>query len=313
MEPNATPVAPAADGAVAPQVDNYGFPVGGDMSTDNMSDAELEAFVDKTLGVKGGSGTESKETEPKDPAAASVQPVTPPAEVLPPPPAPEPEPVEPVEVPDLDTSDLWLEVKDTNGDTVRLTLDEGVPDDFLFANDKQLYEVLDAFQEMKQLRKERESTIEKALADKATAEADQKTQQSTMDGWSNEIQDLVEAGLIEKSESKPADGKQFTPAEIAADPGLKLTSEVFNYMKTENAKRQAAGKNPLTSFTAAFTLYKKEADASGEAEALKQKNLLAKQRGSIVGGASAPSGSDKPFVYKRGSARNIHQVDTSDI
>lgn len=312
MEPNSSPAnpAPAAD---ASQVDSYGFPVAGDMSTDNMSDAELEAYVDKTLGVKSTppAPDDKPPTEVAPVTEAPVTPVTPPAPDDKP--APELSPETPAEVPTLDTADLWLEVKDTNGDTIRLTLDDGIPDDFLFANDKQLYEVLDAFQEMKQLRKEREGTIEKAIADKNASEADQKTQKSTLDGWANEIQDLIDAGLIAKSDKAPADGKAYTPAEVAADEGLKLTSNVFDYMKTENAKRQTQGKPALTSFTAAFTLYKKGADATAEVEAQKQKNEIAKQRGGMVGGTSAPAGSDKPYVYKRGSARNIHQVDTSDI
>lgn len=328
MDPNsaaATP--PATNDGVPPQTDNYGFPVAGEMSTDDMSDAELEAFVDKTLGAKGASNdgrTGADPTGTNDDGSGSATPPVPPKtpEAVPPPvptpeakpqPAPELAPEPPTEIPTLDTSDLWLEVKDTNGDTVRLFLDDGVPDDFLFTNDKQLYEVLDAFQEMKQLRREREADIEKAVTERNASETEQKTQQQTMDGWANEIQDLVDAGLIDKSDKGPADGKNYTQAEIAADPGLKTTAAVFDYMKAENAKRQTSGKPPLTSFTAAFTLYKKDSDSSAEVEALKQKNLIAKQRGAIVGGTSAPTSSDKPYVYKRGSARNIHQVDTSDI
>lgn len=321
MEPNSLPAnpAPVAD---APQVDNYGFPLAGDLSTEGMSDAELDAFVDKTLGVKG----TTNDVQPASPSAVppNAQPETPTppansAEATPTSqapedkPAPELAPEEPAAIPELDTSDLWLEVKNTDGDPVRLTLEDGVPDDFLFANDKQLYEVLDAFQEMKQLKRQREGDIEKALADKATVEADQKTQQSTMDGWANEIQDLVDAGLIPKTDAAPTDGKMYTPAEVAANPGLKLTSEVFDYMKTENAKRATASKKPLTSFASAFTLYKNDAAIAATEAETKLKAEQVKQRGGMVGGTSAPASSDKGYVYKRGSARNIYQVDTTDI
>lgn len=321
--PTANPAAPAAESPENPaKVDSYGFPVAGDMSTDDMSDAELEAFVDQSLGIKSKGNTDAPKppTEPETPAAG-----TPPAPNdaaasstgTPAPQQPE-TPAKPAaelgdEPPALDTSDLWLEVTDTEGEKIKLNLEDGIPDDFRFTTDKQLFEVLDAFQEMKQLKADREAVIEKAIADRSAAESDQKTQQSTMTGWANEIDDLIDAGLISKAKAQPADGKAYTAAEIAADPGLKLTSEVFDYMTKENTKRKDAGRAPLTSFAAAFTLYKKENDKSAEATALKQKNDLAKQRGGMVGGTSAPAASDKGYVYKRGSARNIHQVYTGDI
>lgn len=320
MEPNSSPALPAATDA--PQTDSYGFPLAGDLSTDDMSDADLEAFVDKTLGVTHKESSDATAAKPVTPVSPETEtavagspsptpapavPATTPTEEV------KPTPELNAEVPALDTSDLWLEVVTAGGEKARLNLDEGIPDDFLFASDKQLFEVLDAFNEMKQIRHDREATIEKALADKATTEADLQTQQSTMNSWATEIQDLVDAGLIDKTEKQPADGKIYSPQEIGADPGLKLTNDVFAYMKDENSKRQTAGKAPLTSFTAAFTLYKKQSDAASEVALQKQKNEHAKQRGALVGGTAAPAGSDKGYTYKRGSARNIWQVDTSDI
>ncbi len=206
-----------------------------------------------------------------------------------------------------------MEVTNSDGEKVKLSLDDGIPDGFLFVDDKQLFEVLDSFQEMKQLKADRETKIEATLATKAEADANQATQAATMNGWANEIQDLTDAGLIDAAKANPATGTAYTEAEIAADPGLKLTNDVFKFMSEENTKRVTAGKAPLTSFTAAFTLFKKDATAAEkEAEAKKQADLV-KQRGAIVGGSSAPTGGGKTPVYKRGSAKNIWQVNTDDI
>lgn len=332
MEPNAAPAASPAvadAGTETPTVDSYGFPIAGDLSTDDMSDAELEAFVDQSLGIKPKGATNESNTTP--PAAtpanpANVAPVTTPtpdvpAATTPPAVTPQPEakptpelaPEAPVEIPTLDTSDLWIDILNADGEKVRLSLDEGVPEDIQFTSDKQLYEVMDAFNEMRQLKANREAKITEATTAKEKQETAQQSEQATIVSWGNEIQDLIDAGLIPKSEKQPADGKTYTQAEIDAEPGLKLTNDVFDYMKAQNAKRTADGKGLITSFAAAFTLFKNDADRLAQVEADKQANDLKKKRGAIVGGGSSPSGSDKGYTYKRGSARNVWQVDTSDI
>ncbi len=308
------------DGGDAATVDAYGFPTSGELSTDGMSDAELEAFVDQSLGVKskGNSDVPTEDAKPRTSAENQTPPDVQPESPSNHPGSPKPEDAvrgdsdkegdvaaDTGQSETLDTSDLWYKVTDANGQEVTLKLDDGIPDDFLFASDKQLFEVLDSFQEMKALKAERESKIEKVVAEKAAAEADQKTQQSTMAGWANEIDDLIEAGLIDKTDAQPADGKAYSAAEIAANPGLQTTSQVFDYMKTENTKRAAAGRAPLTSFAAAFSLYKKATDTSAEVEALPSPRMCST--------IASPAANDKGYVYKRGSARNVWQVDTSDI
>lgn len=330
MEPNTT-AAPAADGntstPAAPATDDYGFPTTSEMDTEGMSDAELEAFVDKTLGVSPKGGTTNAPTAPvlptpPAPNADDKTPVPPtpnPNPAPPEPPKPEaevpevPKPEAPAEAPELDTSDLWVKVKNADGELVQISLEEGVPDDFQFFSDEQLWFALDSFNEMRQIKAEREAEITKSLEAKAAAESDQKTMQTTTAGWANEIQELIDAGFIEKAAKPPADGKLYTPEEVAADPGLKKTQDVFEYMKAENTERAKNGKPALTSFTAAFVQLKKQADDKEATDRQAQAANLTKQRGAMVGGTSAPVSTDKGYVYKRGSARNIWQVKTDDI
>lgn len=329
--PSATPAAPAA--SPAPPTDDYGFPTADDRDGNTMSDTEMEAFVDKTLGIKPKGATpsepviptptppapdESNTTPTPNPTPTAPvgddQAATPPRETPAAPPVPPPTEATPEETPAaLDTSDLWIEVPNSDGKQVKLTLDGGIPEDFMFKDDKQLFEVLEAFNEMKQLRADREATIEDEQTKRAAAITENERQQSVMDGWTQEIQELVDAAYIPAAKAQPANGTAYTQAEIAADPGLKLTSEVFTFMKDENAKRLAAGKSPLQSFGTAFSLYQKQSTAAADEAKAKADAALAKKRGAIVGGSSAPAGGGKGYVYKRGSAKNIWQVPVDDI
>lgn len=332
MPPNTAPTAPsttpdAAAASDAPAVDNFGFPTAADMDTSTMSDAELDAFVDKTLGISNKGGTNAP-TTPTNPEPAPADPqavVSAPAAV----PSPEPAPPSPVVTPEpeapapaaapepaaqLDTSDLWISVKNADGNDVTLKLDDGIPEDFMFKDDKQLFEVLDSFQEMKQLRADRQAAIDKQLADQEAASASERSTQTILEGWNNEMAQLEEAGFLSKPKDAPADGKMYTAAETAADPALQERDAIWTFMKATNEQRAKENKPPIMSFTTAYTLYNKDKTSSADAAALKQENDLAKKKGGVVGGTSAPAGGGtKGYVYKRGSARNIWQVDTSDI
>lgn len=320
----------APDTNNAPVVDTYGFDTPDALETELSLDAE-QAYVDKVLGIAGKeakdeSAEESDGKTGDKPAETGVEenpttgdkpdtkPVAPPA-----PKAPE-APAEPEEAPTLDVSDLWVDVQDREGKTVRITLEEGIPDDFTFKSDKSLYEVMDAIREMRDLKLSRENDIKDWEAKQSEKAAADKAQEDTVAGWNEEIEDLFEAGILDKPKAPPANGASYTPEEIAADPALTTMNGVFDFMKAENAKRLTSGKAPIKSYGLALTMFQKttnsEAEAAAKLEAdAKQKaeDELTKKRGAVVGGTSSPSKDAKGYVYKRGSAKNIYQVDTSDI
>lgn len=317
-----TDSSPAQDDSSTP--DNYGFDTPDALETELSPEAE-QAYVDKVLGVKETASEEDKPAEkPVDKEDKSTElPVTekPVATPVAAPPAPEEKPVEkPEEAPVLDTSDLWVDVENRDGKVVRITLEDGVPDDFTFKNDKSLYEVMDAINEMRSLKASREADIDKFNTDKSEREAATKSNQDVLDGWNTEMSDLMDAGVMEKPKAPPANGKKYTPEEIAGDPALQEMNSVFDFMKTENAKRTADGKAPVRSYGTALTLMRNSAKSIADAEAAKKAedeqkaaDELAKKRGALVGGTSSASVDSKGYVYKRGSAKNIYQVDVSDI
>lgn len=326
MNNDGSGAATAPQDAAAPTTDSYGFPLADDRSTEGMSDEQLGSFVDKVLGIKSAPKAAAaplvappapaEPAKPTEPAAPAPAPAAPAAEAKPTPVAPPApaEPEKPVDVPALDTSDLWIQVTNPEGQLVRLTLDEGIPDDFRFTTDKQLFEIVDAFNEMRAIRAEREAAITEAEGKRTEQQTAQATEKSTMDSWANEIQDLIDAGVLEAAKAQPADGKNYTAEEIAADPALKVVDDVFTFMAAENAKRQAAGQRPLASFASAYNMWNKQNAAATAAADQANAAQLAKQRGSVVGGTSAPAAdAGKGYVYKRGSAKNIWQVPTDDL
>lgn len=309
--------------------DNYGFDTPDALET-QLSQEEETAYVDKVLNVKE-SKAEDKDESTKEPnGEASEKPAEKGTEksgegdnkpAIPPAPTPEEKPVEkPQEAPTLDTSDLWVDVQDREGKTVRITLEDGIPDDFTFKNDKGLYEVMDAIKEMRDIKASREAEIEKFNADKMEHEAASKSNQDILDGWNTEIQDLMDSGVMTAPKAPPANGTEYTAEEIEGDPALQQMNAVFDFMKTENVKRTADGKTPLRSYGTAFSLLQNSEKVKADAEATKQaeeeakaKAELTKKRGAMVGGTSSQSGDSKGYTYRRGSAKNIYQVDTSDI
>ncbi len=317
MDENGSPTTtPAPDAAATPtyeSTNDLGF---------EMTPEQEQDFVNKTLGFTDPSVEAPKDDnkadapkpdgggeDPKAPEVPATEPEAPKA-----PEQPAPAPVKPPEVPEreakptepasVDTSDLWIEVENADGEAIKITLDGGLPDDFQFKTDKQLYEVMDSMREMKELQAEREAELEANL-EKQTA---QQSQESQLASWENETQTLIDAGLIPEPKLKaPADGKQFTPEEVENDPSLKLQNDVYTFMKTENDKRLAEGKQPLLSFGTMLNIYQQQQKASEEAKAKEEEVKLTKERGALIGGDSAASGGEKS-TYVAGSHSNIWNV-----
>lgn len=303
-----------------------------------MTDAELEAFVDKTLGVKPkevakddtkdgaesdkndkpavktgsgndtdqqGDGGDGKDADKKPEADKLVE-----AEG-------QQDEAAPVEIPAVDLSDLFVEIEayivDDKGEnpqeqTIRLNVGESIPENARFKNDKQLYELLEAQTEMKQMRDKRNAEYESKQSEQEQLTNAEASQKATLESWDAEIAELIEDGAIPAPKFKPGDDG------FMADPSTILVDNVFKFMKIENDKRKTDGKRPIASFESAFNKYNKQEDVKAKAEADAKEAELVKARGSKIGGGSPSSGSGATAkIYKAGSAKSIYDIDTSDL
>lgn len=207
----------------------------------------------------------------------------------------------------VQTDDLWVEVEDSEGKSVKLTYDPTnpasfLPDNFTFKDDKQLFEILDAKAEMANLYKERSDKFETDQETKTTQEQAAAQEKETLASWDAEIKDLIDAGMLEAPKSKPEDKTWLQ------DPAVQKIDEVFKYMKAENDKRLTDGKAPIKSFGTAFNLYSHDAQVKADAEKEKKEAEITKKRGAMVGGSSAASAGGEAPIYRRGSASNIWDV-----
>lgn len=214
----------------------------------------------------------------------------------------------------IQTDDLWVEVEkivvDKDGkesaEKVKLVYDPTnpaafLPDDFKFKDDKHLFEILGAKVEMANLYKERQAEFDTKTQEAEAKSSKEQADQAIQAGWDSEIESLIEAGVLEAPKAKPSD-KNFLE-----DPAVQKIDEVFKYIGAQNEARSKDGKPPLRSFGTAMNLMNRELEAQAEKDKKKQDNKVAKQRGSLVGGTSAGSSSDGPS-YTRGSASNIWSV-----
>lgn len=205
---------------------------------------------------------------------------------------------------EVDTSDLWVEFTDDNDKTYKIGVNDPIPADIAFASDAQLAELMEARQEMKSELANRNAEHDKGQAESAAKEA-QAAQESA---WDAEIQDLMSAGLLEPPTAKPTDKNYLE------DPAIQKVSEVFQFMAKQNADRAREGKQPITSFGTAFTLYSNDKAKLETAIKEKEEADATKKRGALIGGSSSTSGgSGGENLYKQGSAASIHDLDFSDL
>jgi hypothetical protein len=295
-----------------------------DLSTD-MTEEELQSFVNNHLGEPA-SAPEAPPVAPPAtelPAPEPPAPEAPPAPVTPPPkptpPAPEPEPL-----PDsIDTSDLWIETQmpdtvDANGNTipgktVRLGVDDDLPDDFKFKSDKHLFEVQQAISEMRQEKANREAKLESDHSERASEEA---TKQATLENNKKldaEISALIDIGVLDKPKVATTDPK------FLEDPAIQKIDAVLKFMTADNAKRTEEGRPLLNSFGVALTAYSKQSPEAQQTEAdraaaaqKKAEDDETKRRGALVGGGSATPTSSGKKVYEAGSAKSIYDIEIPD-
>ena len=292
-----------------------------------MSEAEELAFINEQLGTayattdtppandgEGNSSQDNKDEEAKTPeqkVEEKGEKVEPEAKVETPPVKEEPK----VELPtEAKSDDLWIEVdklvEDEEGNVttekVRLTYDPTdpdsfIPDDFRFKNDKQLAQILESKSEMAKLYKERSDEVAEKLKEVEEQQSAITSQEQQLAAWDQEISDLIDAGILTAPSVDPSDPK------FLEDPNTQKIDAVFKFMTEQNQARLAEGKNPITSFGTAFTMYNNDIALKEKAEAEKKDNEDAKKKAVLVGGSSS-SGTGVTVGYKPGSYSSIYDV-----
>lgn len=308
MELNSSPASDTPVDAPAPAE-----PTNPNDLTTEMSEAEEQAFVDKTLGIKPEANQDAADPTPAEPtpkpAKEEEEPQTPQEPETPepePPVVPEPEPEAPTEIAAPTTDDLWVEVQDSEGNAVKLSYDPEnpntfLPADFTFKDDQQLFEILDAKNEMANLYRERTAEYQTQVEESEAKENAAKSDAEQTASWDAEIQDLIDGGFMETPKAKQGD-KNFLE-----DPTVQKIDAVFKYMAEQNKTRLAEGKPVLRSFGTAYNLYNKTQEADAAVIQQKKDNDLAKARGSLVGGTSTTSTGEAP-LYTVGSAKSIWEA-----
>lgn len=191
------------------------------------------------------------------------------------------EPKKPTEIAKATATDepkFTLEVEDAEGNKHEISKIEDLPEDFQPKNNRQGLQILHDLQKLEN--------------DKATYEQDkqsesQKAEQAErvtkiQEGWQTEFKEL---GITAKADQ----------------------DKVFEYLRTENAKRQEQGRPMIASIEDA----KNGMDALASREAAKETEKAekdeARRKGGLIGGGSAASSGGAPPQY-RGGATNAVQA-----
>lgn len=293
------PVTPAPEAPVVTPPEEVANP--NELETE-LTEEQEQDFVKQILE----SGDYEEPVKTPEPPVATPPVAEPPKDeppVVDPPKDPTPEP--PVEIPEPQTDDLWIEVEkvvtddlgEETTELVKLVFDPNdpgsfIPDDFQAKNTKQLSEIMDAKTEMANLYAGRRADFDTAQETKTN----ETKQQEQLDTWDAEVADLVDAGAL----PDPKDDK---------DKFTEKTDAVYAFMTEENTKRKEDGRPLLLSFGTALTKYENseavKAAAAEEAQEIKDTKL----KGGMIGGGSAASGgSAEPQAYKSGSHKNIWDV-----
>ncbi len=191
---------------------------------------------------------------------------------------------------DDEAPDFSLEVTDANGDKFTLKPDDNLEEvlkDFEPKNNGQIFQVLKDLGKLEQAKTNYE-------ADQAEQTAETEKQEritSIQAGWEKEIETLQ--------------GSKRIPT-TATGKDNERVNEVFKYINEENNKRLEDGRPLLNSFEDALDKLELKETKEAAIKKDKEEKELAKQRGGIVGGSSAPASSGPP-TYK-GGARNANEA-----
>lgn len=192
-----------------------------------------------------------------------------------------------------ETPSFTLEVEDANGEKYAIASLDDLPEDFEPKNNRQIMEILDGIRNVN----EEKSAWEKQQADSEVEAARQESIAKIQSSWDEEIKQLQS-------------DKRLPVSADANNPDAKFVErrdEVFKFMAEENQKRNESGRPLLQSFEDALDkLENREAKEAAVEQAKKDKEL-ARKRGGMVGGSSAPATSGAP-VYRTGQARNASEA-----
>lgn len=190
-----------------------------------------------------------------------------------------------------DAPDLSLEVEDANGK--KFTLKPGddlekVLEDFEPKSNGQIMKILDDFRKLGDQQSAYEAEQETQAAEAARTERIE----AVKSGWDKEIATLQ--------------GNKRLPVTTDGKPSERI-NQVFQFIREQNEQRQKDGRPLLESFEDALDKLELRESKDEAVKKAKEEKELARKKGSIVGGSSAPASSGAP-VYKGGPARNANEV-----
>jgi hypothetical protein len=166
-----------------------------------------------------------------------------------------------------------MEVEDANGQKITLSPDDDIEEmfkDFEPKNNGQIFKILD---DLHQLRAEKSAYDTDQSVKSEEAERTAKINE-IQEGWDSEIKSLQGEKRIPIS----TDGKE--------EPRI---AEVFKFMGEENEKRVASNRPTINSFEDALDKLELRETKEEAAKKAKDAKELARTRGGMVGGSSAPS------------------------
>lgn len=193
---------------------------------------------------------------------------------------------------------LFIEVEDADGNKYKITKESDLPEDFMPKNNRQVIEILKQLADLDIKKAEAEKSKEVEAQEQAAEER----KQQTLQGWDNEINSLVEHGILDAPKAKP--GSKLWES----DPAVQKADSVFKFMVEQNKARAEKELPPITSFAEAYLIKQSVESKNAEAEKIKADNKAAKAKSALVGRTSTPS-SGEGEAYRAGSARSIDDIE----
>lgn len=245
------------------------------------------------------------EQTPEEPETPQPQPEEPER-----PEAPAPEPAPQLEDPgEFQPKDYSFDVTLADGTTLKVTKPEDVenlPDDATFAKPKDFLEFQTNYMKMVNgLEADKREWEEKSTKFTEAKEAADQLNQS-VEVMVNEMAYLETKGKLPEVDPK-YENADWTDPEVAQQPGVKERLELINYRAQENKERKKLDLSPM-SMIEAYTQMQNEAFEKRQ-EDTKQKQVdQRKQKGAMVGGASAPTYDNMPDDMIVGSGGSIRDI-----
>ena len=206
--------------------------------------------------------------------------------------------------------DYAFDITLADGSVIKIEKPEDIqkiPKEADFGTPQQFFEVQAAYNRMVggiDADKREYEANKKAFDDQ---QASVQSAEDTIASWEKELTYLQGKGKLPAVPAQYANADWRDP-EIAKQPGVKERVEIINYMNEENKAREAAGLPPMKSMLEAFNQMQVNAYEQRAQESQERQNTVRKQRGAMVGGASAPapskSNSDM-IVGSGGSLRDL--------